>query len=617
MKKRISDSVQKVVPLIANLYTKALDHKKISTGVILLLIGGAYYFSLSATEASVTYQYVTVKRGSMSTTVSATGQVAPTSQVDLKPKVNASVTGVYVKAGDRVKTGQLLFRLDATDAYRQVRDAKTSLQSAEITLEKLRNPKSIDIMSIEDLIKQEEDSQITNNQKVETARNTLLSTGLQALPEVAYTTETAPTLTGNYTLDIEGNIKIVVYQGGNSGYSFSYSGVANGVGEVNATVAQPLGTTGLYIKWNSSTPQTNWIISIPNKQSTSYLSNYNAWQNAVANRDIANAASSRNITSLKQKLADLTPDDNDLDVRTALLTVTQRQNALADAQQSLSDYTITAPFDGVMATVSGDIGVSAVMASSNSSTALGTIVTDKKIAQITLNEADVVKVRLGQKANVVFDAIDGLTVEGTVVEINTLGTVTQGVVTYKVKVAFSSDDVRILPNMSVSVDIITDSKDDVLYLPNQAIKHDAAGYYVEEDTTTPVLTPLQKFRNASSTVDKEFASSSKHLLPTSVSSSSFVRNGMGSSTRKRVQGNDISSLQSQVIIPSGTVLTRIPVTIGMQSDIVTEVVSGLQEGERVLGKKTITQTTGGAAAPSITSLFRPQGQGTGRALRAQ
>jgi hypothetical protein len=50
-----------------------------------------------------------------------------------------------------------------------------------------------------------------------------------------------------------------------------------------------------------------------------------------------------------------------------------------------------------MASVSGDIGVSAVVASSNSSTALGTIVTDKKMAQVTINESDVVKVHLGQR----------------------------------------------------------------------------------------------------------------------------------------------------------------------------------------------------------------------------
>ena len=604
MNKKLSDLSSKTSAVMKKGYTLAINNKKISLLILVVILGGGYYYTKKTSASVVTYQYAIVRHGSISSTVSATGQVAPTSQVDLKPKVNANVTGVYVKAGDRVHTGQVLFRLDATDAYKQVRDAKTSLESAQLALEKLRNPKSIDVLNATNAIKQEEDSKSTNNQKVDTAYNTLLNANLAPVPEVSFTSETAPTLSGSYTKNVEGQIKITVYQGGSSGYSFSYSGVVNGTGNVNTSVAQPIGDSGLYIKWNGNNPQTNWIINIPNKQSTNYLSNYNAWQNAVTNRDIANAASDRNIVSLKQKLTDLTPDDNNLDVKSALLSVTQRQNALSDAEQTLSNYTLTAPFDGVMASVSADIGVSAVMASSNGSTALGTIVTDKKMAQITLNESDVVKVRLGQKANVTFDAIDGLTIEGTVVEINTLGTVTQGVVTYKVKVAFNTDDVRILPNMSVSVDILTDSKDDVLYLPNQAVKHDKDGYYVEEDTTEPTFATRPN-GNASST--DGFASSSRRMMfASSTASSSFPRSA--SSTRGRgMMGGNASS--TTMTVPTTTTFTRVPVIIGVQNDTMTEIVSGVSIGEKVVTNKKTVAGGSSAAAPSVTSLLRPQGQG--------
>jgi HlyD family secretion protein len=605
MNKKISDLTTKTSLVSKSLYTKILEHKKLSILGVLIIAGGVYYYSSSATASIITYQHTIVRRGSISSTVSATGQVAPTSQVDLKPKVNANVTSVNVKAGDRVYTGQVLFRLDATDAYKQVRDAKTSLESAQLTLEKLRNPKSIDVMNATNAIKQEEDTKSTNNQKVETAYNTLLNAGLAPVPEISFTSETAPTLTGNYTKSVEGQIKITVYQGGSSGYSFSYSGVVNGTGNVNTSVAQPIGDSGLYIKWNNNNPQTNWVINIPNKQSTSYLSNYTAWQNAVTNRDIANSASDRNIVSLKQKLADLTPDDSNLDVKSALLAVTQRQNALLDAQQTLSNYTLTAPFDGVMASVSGDIGVSAVMASSNGSTALGTIVTDKKMAQITLNESDVVKVRLGQKAKITFDAISGLEIEGTVVEINTLGTVTQGVVSYKVKVAFNTDDVRILPNMSVSVDIVTDSKDGVLYLTNQAVKHDASGYYVEEDSAEPVIaSSSRRFNNGSSTNGgmRDASSTQRMMFASSTASSTWSRDANGTSTRTGGMRGASSTVMS---VPVTTTFTRIPVTIGTQNDTVTEIVSGLIEGQQVItNKKTVTAS--GSKAPSVASLLRPQ-----------
>ena len=514
------------------------------------------------------------------------------SQVDLKPKVNANVTAVYVKAGDRVYQGQTLFRLDATDAYKQVRDAKIALESAKIALEKLTNPKSVDLMSINDSIKQAEDSKKNEDQKVDTAYRTLLNANLQAVSDSSYTTETAPTLTGSYLKNIEGQIKVSVYQGGQTGYSFSLSGIATGTGSVNTTVAQPLGDTGLYIKWAALPPQSNWIIDIPNKQSTSYSSNYNSWQNTITNRDINNSTTDRTITSLKQKLADLTPGDDNLDVRSAKLTVQQRQNALDDAQQNLSYYSINAPFDGVMANVSVDIGSSAVMASANSSAPLGTIVTDKKLAQVTLNETDISKVHLNQKAKISFDAIEGLTLDGDVVEINTLGTITSGVVTYKVKVAFATDDIRILPNMSVSVDVVSDSKDDVLYVSSQAVKHDKDGFYVEEDASSTsainFASSTRRFNNASSTFN--FASST-------ASSSQRFKNG--SSSRQR---NGTTTTVSS----TNVVLKRVPVTIGIQSDTQTEIVSGLIEGEKVITKKTTT-TSGATTAPSVTSLLRPQG----------
>lgn len=599
MKQTIADNLKKLSKNLHSAYSLSMRHKIISLIILLAASYAYYHYVYNAAISVTTYQYVAVQRGSITSTVSGTGQVTPNSQVDLKPKVNANVTGVYVRSGERVKTGQVLFRLDATDSYKQVRDAKTSLLSAQLALEKLRNPKSTDVMALQDSIKQEQNSKDSEDLKVKTAYQNLLNSNLLVSPAVDYTTEIAPTLSGSYLQTTEGQLNINVYQGGSSGYSFSVSGIATCTGTVNQTVPQPICDTGLYIKWNSSSPQTNWVIDIPNKQSSSYLSNYTSWQTAVTNRDVNNANSDRNIVSDKQKLADLTPGDDNIDVRSALLSVEQKQNALTDAQNNLANYVITAPFDGVMASVSVDIGSSAVMASANSSSALGTIVTDKQLAQITLNETDIAKVHLGQKAKVTIDALDGVVLDGDVVEITTLGIVTSGVVTYKVKVAFVPGTNTILPNMSVSVDIITDSKDNVLYLPNTAVKHDTNGYYVERNPSMPILnfaSSTRRLNNGSST--NSFASSTD-------ASSTFRRSGSGSSTNRR-NGTSTTPVNQANII-----LTRVPITIGTQSDTLTEITSGAVEGERVVSKKTMTTTTAAtrASAPSVTSLLRPQGGG--------
>ncbi|MBP6949045.1 MAG: biotin/lipoyl-binding protein [Candidatus Pacebacteria bacterium] len=586
--------MKKITSFFVYIYTLGKEHRILTLLIILSALGFGYYYYNNQSTSVTSYQYTTVTRGPLTSIVSSTGQIISNSQVDLKPKVNANVTGVYVRAGDRVKAGQVLFRLDATDAYKQVRDAKTSLESANIALEKLRNPKTIDVMSIKNAIQQEEDAKKIQDQKVETAYRVLLSSNLQAVSASSYTTETAPTITGSYTKNKEGQIKISVYQGGTSGYTFMATGLVSGSGQANTLVSQPIEDTGLYIKWNNSNPSSGWIIDIPNKQATSYSSNYESWKNAVINRDIANATSDRTIESLKQKLADLTPGDDNVDVRSAKLQVEQRQNALYDAQQSLADYTITAPFDGVMASVSVDVGASAVMASANTSSALGTIVTDKKLAQITVNESDIVKLTLGQKANMTFDAIEGLTLTGDVVEINTLGAVTSGVVTYKAKLAFATYDPRILPNMTVSVDIVTDSKDNVLYVPTQAIKHDTNGYYVEKETN----------QGAQSTSTRRMAYATSTAFIGDRASSTWKKTA--SSTRKRPE----SALNTQEK-QSQTTLIRIPVTIGTQNDTHTEIISGLYEGEKIILKKiTTTSSANKTTTPSVTSLLRPQGTRT-------
>ncbi|MBI4778907.1 efflux RND transporter periplasmic adaptor subunit [Candidatus Falkowbacteria bacterium] len=175
--------------------------------------------------------------------------------------------------------------------------------------------------------------------------------------------------------------------------------------------------------------------------------------------------------SLKEKqlsLADLKAGTDPLDIKSQELSLQQKRNALYDAQTALADYAIKAPFDGVMATVDVKVGDSA-------SGAVATIMTKQRIAEISLNEVDVAKIKIGNKAALTFDALDGLDISGQVAEIDALGTVTQGVVTYNVKIVFDTQDSRVKSGMSVNAAIITDVKTDVLMAPNSAVKTDASG----------------------------------------------------------------------------------------------------------------------------------------------
>ncbi|MFH1891012.1 MAG: HlyD family efflux transporter periplasmic adaptor subunit, partial [Candidatus Kuenenbacteria bacterium] len=164
------------------------------------------------------------------------------------------------------------------------------------------------------------------------------------------------------------------------------------------------------------------------------------------------------------------------DIKSQEYTIVQKQESLWDAQKKWGDYFVYAPFDGILTAVNSKI----IRGDSVSSgTVLASIITQQKIAEITLNEIDVAQIKVEQKASLQFDAVQDLSITGKVVEVDTLGTVSQGVVSYGVKIAFDLDDDRIKPGMTTSVNIIIDSKQNVLLVPLSAVKGMKDNSYVE------------------------------------------------------------------------------------------------------------------------------------------
>ncbi len=186
------------------------------------------------------------------------------------------------------------------------------------------------------------------------------------------------------------------------------------------------------------------------------------------------ASSECSLEEKEQKLADLKFGATEIEIRNKELSLWQKGNSLLEAQQNLADYTIRAPFDGQIVTLNIAKGDSV-----GSSTEVAVIITEQMIAEITLNEIDAAQVQVGQSATLTFDALPDLAITGSVVEIDSLGTVSSGVVSYGVKIAFDVQDKKIKSGMSVSVDIITESKVNVLLAPISAVKSSGANSYVE------------------------------------------------------------------------------------------------------------------------------------------
>lgn len=156
--------------------------------------------------------------------------------------------------------------------------------------------------------------------------------------------------------------------------------------------------------------------------------------------------------------------------RAQKISVNQQMAKVADAKEKLRDYSIRAPFDGVVTGLSVNAGDSI-----SRDTTLASVITKEMIAKISLNEVDAAKVKNGNEATLTIDALNGLTIHGTISKIDTIGTVTQGVVYYNAEISFSDTPELLRPSMSVSATITVAEKRDVIIIPNGAIKKSDTG----------------------------------------------------------------------------------------------------------------------------------------------
>ncbi len=101
-------------------------------GALILAVVLAAVLGRSGKGAAL-QQYRTEKvgRGDLTVTVSATGNLQPTNQVDVGSEVSGLVESVYVDDNDRVSAGQVLARLDLSKLQDQVINARAALASAE------------------------------------------------------------------------------------------------------------------------------------------------------------------------------------------------------------------------------------------------------------------------------------------------------------------------------------------------------------------------------------------------------------------------------------------------------------------------------------------------------
>jgi len=572
-------------------------HKRLFFIALIILIGGGYYFysSINQKQAATRYAVAAVQKETIVVSITGTGQVSASNQVDIKPKVSGDVLSVAVADGQKVKQGALLATIDARDAQKAVRDAQAGLDSAKLALAKLEEPADqLSALQAENALSSAQESKQNSQDDLiksyDDGFNTISNAFLD-LPSVmsglnnilfSYDLSQSQENIDYYNDAVKNYDKKVtqyrddaynLYQTARAAYDKNFAdykaasrssdnaaieSLINETYDTTKSIAEAVKSANNLIQFyedqltsrnlNPKAVADTHLASLNSYtgKTNTHLLNLLTIENTIQADKQAIINADRTISEKQASIAKLQAGTDALDIQTQELNIKQKENALLDAKEKLADYSIQAPFDGIVSKVDIKKGDSA-----STGTAVATMITEQQIAEVSLNEVDAAKVKVGQKATLTFDAVDNLSITGKVLEIDTIGTVSQGVVSYTVKIGFDTQDQRVKPGMSVSAAIVTDVKADVLAVPNSAVKSQNGQNYVE------ILNPDDQIAIAGAS-----------------------------------QVEAIAAPKQQTI------------EIGLANDTSTEIVSGLKQGDNVV-IQTISPTTTTTTSSSSSGLRIP------------
>lgn len=537
---------------IKNIFTYAKNHKRISAIILVVLIFGFYSIVKSSDlEESVT-QYIFSKASKQNVDISVTGsgQVSALDEINIISEVSGEIDYVNVKAGDIVSKGQILAHIESSDAVRDVNDAEINLTNAQIAYNKAqktyKNQLGQSTTTISDL-----------DQAIDDGYTTLTNVFID-LPKILNDVSDIYYDPSNSPYFSDSNIRLVAsetainykYQAGITLDSTKneydqlfiiYKNISSNSTQEEIT-GLTLQTRDLLKKLSSVLIGTyNTINYINERISSTKPSEINTDKNILSSyiTETTNYISELSSSLIKIEEAEDSATSADINLKSAKLKFNEAEDSLRTAKENLANHTIVAPFDGVISKISIETEDKV-----NNGESLVTVITDSKKVSISLNEVDAAKIKTGNKATLTFDAIDGLDIQGTVYEIDVVGTVNNGVVSYGINISFDDIDNRIKAGMTTNVSIFTNSISDVLAVPSSAISSKNGKNYV--------LAPISQ-TNDQSTINKDF-------------------------------------------------LKEIEVQVGLSGDELTEIVSGLSEGDvYVSGTKTTKNSDDSSG--SLFSMF--------------
>ncbi len=376
-------------------------------------------------------------------------------------------------------------------------------------------------------------------------------------------------------------------------------------GTIEAVTSVDIGTQvsgiidNIYVDFNDRVKKGQLLAMIDKKQLTAQLEQSQATLNqAQAQLTYQEATYNRLKVLYEKKL--IAQSDYDQ----ALYNYDNAKASLKNAKSSydrnlvnLNYCTITSPIDGVVLNRAIEEGQT-VAASFNTPT-LFTIVNDLTQMEVetSVDEADIGKVKEGQRVEFTVDAYSDLKFEGKVSEVRLQPTTTNNVVTYAVILTAPNPDEKLMPGMTASATIFVDEKQNTLVLSGKAMRFTPDQAYMQAQFekmmkdmpagSVPQGAPPAGVARPGATTAANAAQSASGQIASSGTMPAMPQGGFGSF------GAPDGSKMVWVKDDKGGIRPN-RVKIGIDNGTTVEILEGLKEGDEVV----ISMSSGDAAESS-------------------
>ena len=571
--------------------------------VLAVLLGGFFLYKKKTTsqkrQGDQSVSTATVKRTDISSELTASSSLSPKDTYEVTSLVEGEVIEANFEEGDVVEKGQILYRIDASSMDSDLSSAETSLQRAKESAQTAQSDYAEEIARIagntyrstaSGYIKTlyiKEGDKVNNGTKIadlyddsvmkitvpflsgeaaeinvgDEAAVILEDTGEQISGTVTVVSSMEETLSGGRLVK---NVTVEVSNPGGLTTDTAASVKVDGfVCSAEGTFAAKTETTlSVEISGNKSLEIENLLI-----HEGSYVEK---------NSELFQVTAKTAEEYLKEfKDAVESADDN----------LENAENKLSNTQDSVDDYTITAPISGTVITKNAKVGDKISKSSSGTTTMAVIYDLSTMTLEMSVDELDVSSIKVGQSVEITADAVEGETFTGTVTNVSLQSSYSNGVTNYPVTVTLD-DTGSLLPGMNVDAKIILDSSENALVIPASALMR-GNRVYVKKSSDSTENADTQ--RNDSSDNVGDADSERKNHGDGTLNADSVDRQpdaGAEASGSSKGSGTDNSSSKSNGSGKSGSSnvpdgFEAVQVTTGIINDDYVEILSGLSEGDEV------------------------------------